>query len=363
MTILSDMLRFVAPRALPAWRRSARFAAPILLVLCAAWAGTALADTSLQTWLAARLARLTPDASWKEERAVFEALLATGQKGFEPYLIARALHRGDRGRYGEGPVAPELDEAALLATLRDMPSYRHLQARIRAHPGRAKVEVVVPGTVQPRVIAEEAAPETSNALLEAIRSAPVVTGPTKRREVDVVAELPALVHLLGEDLVKARVLVQTYRDRTDVFAPIFAKRKADPTFPAHLERLVGGSLTMLLREPAGALVRDLVADLDRDGFPLLRLRLLSTDHPAAFDDIVLSHLRTQLRTQRPGEWRFEPGDGELLIHAEAGHLAFTWRIPLRDLVLGDETNAAPIVPAPDSPAEVVRRCVGKVCLP
>ncbi len=357
------MNRVFSPDNLRPRRWSTRLAAPVLLLLCTAWAGSAAADTSLQTWLAARLARLTPDASWKEERAVFEALLATGQKAFEPYLIARALHRGDRGRYADGPVAPELDEAALLATLRDMPSYRHLQARIRAHPGRAKVEVVVPGTVQPRVIADEAAPETSNALLEAIRSAPVVTGPTKRREVDVVAELPALVHLLGDDLVKARVLVQVYRERAEVFAPIFARRKADPTFPASLERVVGESLTMLLREPAGALVRDLVADLDRDGFPLLRLRLLSTDHPAAFDDIVLSHVRTQLRAQRSGEWRFEPGDGELLARTEAGHLAFTWRIPLRDLVLGDEIRQAPVLPPPDSPAEVVRRCVGKVCLP
>lgn len=362
MTIVAGMNRVLSPGSLWHRRWSARRAAPVVLLLCATWAGAAVADTPLQTWLAARLARLTPDASWKQERAVFEALLATGQKGFEPYLIARALHRGDRGRY-EGPVAPELDEAALLATLRDMPSYRHLQARIRAHPGRAKVEVVVPGAVQPRVIADEAAPETSNALLEAIRSAPVVTGPTKRREVDVVAELPSLVHLLGDDLVKARVLVQVYRERTDVFAPIFAKRKTDPAFRARLERLVGESLTTLLREPVGALVRDLVADLDRDGFPLLRLRLMSTDHPAAFDDIVLSHLRTHLRAQRPGEWRFESGDGELLIRAEAGHLAFTWRIPLRDLVLVDEVNPAPVVPPPDSPAEVVRRCVGKVCLP
>jgi len=356
-------LREVVGIAMPDPRRFARVAASILLLLGGAWAGPAGADTPLQPWLAARLARLAPDASWKEERSVFEALLATGQKAVEPYLIARALHRGDRARYGEGPWAPELDEAALLATLRDMPSYRQLQARIRAHPGRAKIEVVVPGTVQPRVIADEAAPETSNALLEAIRSAPVVTGPTKRREVDVVAELPALVHLLGDDLVKARVLVQVYRERTDVFGPIFAKRKADPAFAANLERLVGESLTMLLREPAGALVRDLLADLDRDGFPLLRLRLLSFDHPAAFDDIVLSHLRTQLRAHRPGEWRFEPGDGELVVRTEAGHLAFAWRIPLRDLVLGDEVRPAPVLPSPDSPADVVRRCVGKVCLP
>jgi hypothetical protein len=343
--------------------RVARLAVRVALLLCAAWAGAAGAETSLQPWLAARLARLTPDAGWKEERGVFEALLATGQKSFEPYLVARALHRGDPGRYAGGPMAPELDAAALLATLRDMPAYRHLQARIRAHPGRAKVEVVVPGTVQPRVIADEAAPESSNALMEAIRSAPLVTGPTKRREVDVVAELPALVHLLGDDLVKARVLVQVYRERTDVFAPIFAKRKADPAFAANLERLVGESLTALLREPAGALVRDLLADLDRDGFPLPRLRLLSSDHPAAFDDIVLSHLRVQLRAQRSGEWRFEPGDGELLVRTEAGHLAFAWRISLRDFLLGDEVNPAPILSPPDSPAEIVRRCVGKVCLP
>jgi len=346
----------------PAVCRYARFAAPVLLALSVLWPCTADADVPLQPWLAARLASLTPDASWREERSVFEALLATGQRGVEPYLIARALHRGDRGRYGEGPMAPELDEAALLVTLRDMPSYRQLQARIRAHPGRAKVEVVVPGTVQPRVITDETAPETSNALLEAIRSAPVVTGPAKRREVDVVAELPALVHLLGDDLVKARVLVQVYRERTEVFAPIFARHKAVPAFLASFERLVGASLTMLLREPARAFVRELQADLDRDGFPLLRLRLLSTDHPVAFEDIVLSHLRTQLRAQRPGDWRFETGDGELLVRTEAGHLAFLWRITLRDLVLGDEVRPAPILPPPDSPAEVVRPCVGKVCL-
>jgi hypothetical protein len=342
--------------------RLARQAAPVVLVLCAAWAGPASADP-LQPWLAARLARLTPDAGWKEERSVFEALLATGQKSFEPYLIARALHRGDPARYSEGPIAPEFDSAALLVTLRDMPSYRQLQARIRAHPGRARVEVVVPGTVQPRVIVEDTAPESANALLEAIRSAPVVTGPTKRREVDVVAELPALVHLLGDDLVKARVLVQVYRERTEVFAPIFAKRRSDPAFAASLERFVGGSLTMLLREPAEALLRDLLADLDRDGFPLLRLRLLSSDHPAAFDDIVVSHLRAQLRAQRHGDWRFEPGDGELLVRTEAGHLAFAWRIPLRDLVLGDDAQPAPILPSPESPAAILRRCVGKVCLP
>lgn len=347
----------------PPARRGARLMGAVLLALSVLLPVAARADAPLQPWLAARLARLTPDASWKEERSVFEALLATGQRGVEPYLIARALHRGDRSRYGDDPVAPELDEAALLATLRDMPSYRQLQTRIRAHPGKSKVEVVVPGTVQPRVITDEAAPETSNALLEAIRSAPVVTGPTKRREVDVVAELPALVRLLGDDLVKARVLVQVYRERTDVFAPIFAKRKADPEFPARLERLVGESLTMLLREPAGALVRDLLADLDRDGFPILRLRLLSTDHPAAYNDIVLSHLRTYLRAQRPGEWRFEPGDGEVLARAEAGHLGFVWRISLRDFLLGDDINPAPILSPPDSPAEVVRRCVGKVCLP
>ncbi len=347
----------------PMARRWAWGLGAILVALSVLLPGAAQAEMPLQPWLAARLARLTPDASWKEERSVFEALLATGQRGVEPYLIARALHRGDRSRYGDDPVAPELDEAALQATLRDMPSYRQLQARIRAHPGKSKVEVVVPGAVQPRVITDEAAPETSNALLEAIRSAPVVTGPTKRREVDVVAELPALVRLLGDDLVKARVLVQVYRERTDVFAPIFTKRKADPEFPARLERLVGESLTMLLKEPAGALVRDLLADLDRDGFPLLRLRLLSTDHPAAFDDIVLSHLRSYLRSQRPGEWRFEPGDSEVLARTEAGHLAFVWRISLRDLLLGDEVTPAPILSRPDSPAEVVRRCIGKVCLP
>lgn len=350
-------------RADPVARRCERLVGSILIALSVLSPFAAQADVPLQPWLAARLARLAPDASWKEERSVFEALLAAGQRGVEPYLIARALHRGDRSRYGDDPVAPELDEAALLATLRDMPSYRQLQARIRAHPGRAKVEVVVPGSVQPRVITDEAAPETSNALLEAIRSAPVVTGPTKRREVDVVAELPALVRLLGDDLVKARVLVQVYRERTDVFAPIFAKRKADPEFPARLERLVGESLTMLLREPAGALVRGVLADLDRNGFPLLRLRLLSTDHPAAFNDIVLAHLRAHLSAQRPGEWGFEPGDGEVLAHAEAGHLAFVWRISLRDFLLGDEVNPAPILSPPDSPAEVVRRCVGKVCLP
>lgn len=358
------MPRVAPPRvhpASPTARRCAWLAA--VLALAVLWSWAARAEVPLQPWLAARLARLTPDPGWKAERSVFEALLATGQKGVEPYLLARALHRGDRSRYGDDPVAPELDEAALLATLRDMPSYRQLQARIRAHPGRAKVEVVVPGTVQPRVIPDEAAPETANALMEAIRSAPVVTGPTKRREVDVVAELPALVHLLGDDLVKARVLVQVYRERTDVFAPIFAKRKADPAFRGRLERLVGESLTMLLREPAGALVRDVLADLDRDGFPLLRLRLLSTDHPAAFDDIVLSHLRKAIRAQRQGEWRFEPGDGELLVRTEAAHLGFVWRISLRDLLLGDDANPAPILMPPDSPAEVVRPCVGPVCLP
>ena len=48
MTILSDMLRVVAPRALPVRRRSARFAAPILLVLCAAVAGWWLTGRTLR---------------------------------------------------------------------------------------------------------------------------------------------------------------------------------------------------------------------------------------------------------------------------------------------------------------------------
>lgn len=348
---------------------------PVALVLSTLWfgptagrpeprTGATCTDSTLQRWLAARLERSVPEPGWKDERAVFEALLATGQKSVDRYVVARALHRGDPGRrYGNDPVPPELDEAALLLTLREMPAFRNLQARIRAHPGRARVEVEVPGAVKPRVIAEEAAPETSNELLEAIRSAPTVTGPVRRREVDVVAELPSLVYLLGDDLVKSRVLVQIYRERPEVFAPIYARRKADPAFAASVERVLGASLTTLLQEHMAALVRDLQADLDRDGFPVARLKLLATDHPAAFDDIIVAHLRSQSKAVAPGDWRVDTIDGALEARAEAGHFLFHWRIPFRDLVLGDERRAAPVLPAPDTPAQVAQRCVAKLCLP
>jgi len=326
-------------------------------------AGATCGDGGLQRWLAARLERSTPEAGWREERAVFEALLATGQKSIDRYVVARALHRGDPARYAEDPVAPELDEAALLTTLREMPAFRNLQARIRAHPGRARVEVEVPGAIKPRVIADEAAPETSNELLEAIRSAPPVTGPARRREVDVVAELPSLVMLLGDDFVKSRVLVQMYRERPEVFAPIFARRKSDRSFTESVERVVGESLTTLLRDHAAGPVRELQAQLDRDGFPAARLGLLAVEHPEAFDDIVASHLRTLLMTAPQEGWRYETASGELEVRTEAGHFAFLWRIPFQDLVLAGESRQIPVTARPESPAEIVRRCVAKVCLP
>lgn len=325
---------------------------------------SACADDGFQCWLAARFTRIPPGAAAKEERALFASLVRTGQKNVDRYIVARALHHGDPGRYRDTALAAELDEAALEFALREMPAYRSLMARIRAHPGQAQISVEVPGVKRPRRLSDEAvAPETGNELMEAIRSAPVEVEPSKRREVDVVAELPALVELLGNDAVKSRALVHAWRERPEVFAPVFERHRRDPGFRRELETALGASLTALLREAVPEFTRELLPRLERNGFPRQRLELLAVENGEAFDDIAASHVQALLRSVRTAPWEFEVGGGFVLIRTTLGHFAPVWRAPLRDFVLGDGDSPRPFVPLPESPFDVIHQCLGDLCLP
>jgi hypothetical protein len=324
----------------------------------------ACGDDGFQRWLAARYERIPVGVAAKDERALIEALVKTGQKNVDRYIVARALHHGDPGRYRDSALAAELDEAALGFALDGMPAYRSLIARIRTYPGKAQVAIEIPGTKRPRKLSEEAAaPETGNELLEAIRSAPVEIGPPKRRDVDVFAELPALVELLGSDAVKSRALVHAWRERPEVFAPVFARHRTDRAFRRDLEAALGANLTALLRDAVPEFTRELLPRLERNGFPRRRLEVLAIDNPEAFDDIAASHVRSVLASASTAPWEFSVADGVVVIRATIGHFAPVWRAPLRDFVLGDGESRKPFVPLPASPFEVVHQCLGELCLP
>ena len=324
----------------------------------------ACADDGFQRWLAARYERMPVGVAAKDERALITALVNTGQKNVDRYIVARALHHGDPARYRDSALVAELDEAALGFALGEMPAYRSLLARIRTYPGKAQVAIEIPGTKRPRKLSEEtAAPETGNELLEAIRSAPVEIGPPKRRDVDVFAELPALVELLGTDAVKSRALVHAWRERPDVFAPVFARHQKDRAFRRDLESALGANLTALLREAVPEFTRELLPRLERNGFPRRRLEVLAVDNPEAFDDIAASHVRAVLASASTAPWEFTVDDGVVVIRATIGHFAPVWRAPLRDFVLGDGESRKPFVPLPATPFEVVHQCLGELCLP
>lgn len=343
------------PESARPWRR---WLLPFALAAGVALAAPAGAADPLQSWLAARLDKHPGGAGAKEERALFAALLRTGHRSVERYVLARAIHRGDGGRNDVDPLVPELDEAALAAVLHEMPAYRRLLARVKAHPGQASAVVEVPGARHPQAIGEAIAPETSNELLEAMRSTPPSQDPPRREEIDVVAELPAIVALLGEEPVKSRVVTQLYRERPQVFAGVFQRHRADPAFRGALERALGRSYAVLLRESLDGVVRELRAQLARNGFPQERLRLLAAENPEALEDIVAAHLRAVGQHRGAGGWRFGGASGGTTARIDAGHFAFTWKLAAADLAVGSEV----MVPA-DATVALLARCHGELCLP
>lgn len=323
------------------------------------------AGDAFQAWLAQATAAVSHGDA-VEERAMLVVLDGLGRKRLDRYVVARALATEDGGRYDddEGLLA-ELDDAVLTHALAGSPDFRKLVTR----PIRPRDPPPPPPL--PQVIAPEIPPESANELLEALRETPRPAPrppKPKPREPDVLFEAARFAVVLRDDAAKARAFLEVYARQPEVLEAIVASRRVEPAFAgqfaAAVERNLLADLMPRLRELFGRIA----AQLDAQGIPVDTIEALAARQSDTLAELVATRWPFVLRDAERGGWTFETQGRMVLARREAGHFAFSARVPVIDLLLAVAATHDTARPLPDAlwesrSLERLRDCHRSLCLP
>lgn len=328
-------------------------------------------------WLADRLQKPLPARQVADERTVLEAMARPGNRTFDRHVIARILMTGSDERYENNDTLAALDEVAMGRLLADLPAFQRLQARVR-NPAAFRPPPPPPPPSRPQELAPEAAPETSNDLLEALREAPKPPPPPAPRSPppppDPYVDAARLVTALRDEGAKSRALLAMYSEHPEVFQAVVTAQAVDDGFQPALESGFARSLTVALQEDLVEIFRHVTSRLDQKGYPMARVEALAAERPDELRHVIRVQLAEVIAERRRPDWAFEVGVSTLLARRDVGNYAFGIVLSSLDLTLSAFEAVATGEPggriwSPDSPYFAsrslvqVRRCHGPVCLP
>ncbi|MFO1318695.1 MAG: hypothetical protein U1F52_03690 [Burkholderiales bacterium] len=327
-------------------------------------------------WLSERLQRPLPARQVADERTVLEAMSRSGNRAFDRHVLARVLMTGSEERYENNDTLAALDEAALGRLLQDLPVFQRLQARVR-NPAAFRPPPPPPPS-RPQELAPEAAPETSNDLLEALREAPKPPAPPAPKALppppDPYADAARLVMALRDEGAKSRALLSMYAVHPEAFQTVVAAQAGDDGFQSAFESGLGRSLTVVLQEDLAEIFRHVSVRLDQKGYPMPRLEALAAERPDELRHVIRVQLAEVIGEKPRPDWTFEVGVATLLARRDVGNYAFGTVLSSLDLTLSAFETAVSgetgrRIWSTDSPYFAsqslvqVRRCHGPVCLP
>lgn len=359
LTLLAAVLWFGGT---PGIQRSAGAVRP------AAPASAAPCRGDLLQELAGRRMSALPPAVVAQERNLLGIMQGAGRKRLDRYVIARALAVDD-GRYDDGGLVQELDEIVLSHLLSSSPAFQKV-----LNPPPPPKEPVVP--VRPQQLAPDAAPETSNDLLEALRESPKPPAPPPRPRppvFDALGEAARYAGALGQSAVKVASFLAVYGERPEVFSPLFANHRDDARFADAFEDAVARNLRADLKTHLSAIFLRVAAHLEAQGYGRDRLDSMMAEEPGALRDLLHGEL-AKASAEEPGSgWKFEAGHAAYLARRDLGHFAYGVVMTPTDLLMGALAARPQTVDAdwrwqPED-AQLsresmrrVKRCLGALCL-
>lgn len=337
----------------------------------AARAQETCARGAFQGWLTAAVGGSLPEDEVAYERAILQAMSIGGRRRLDRFVVARALGADDAPRYADDALMLEADEAALGQVLADSSAFR----RVVREPAPARESV----PSHPQYLAPDAAPETANDLLEALREAPKPAAPVRPRPapVDVLGMAARFVVVLRPEPVRSAAFLSVYEERPDAMKQIFSVHRDDPDFRRRFTGVVVRNLLVDLEARLRGVFVGVATALAADGHAYETLELAATRDPASVARLFAERLPRALQVADMSGWALAQTGESLVAMREAGHFSFRVTLPVVDLLLGTQevpddldtaqpahwefrTNA---VYFENREIRIVRACHGPLCFP